>query len=125
MSTDLFSRPFVEALARGELVSQHCEACGTVQRLARLGCTHCGAARLGWRAATPQGTVFAVTVVSRAPSDEFRPLAPYGLAMVDLDDGARLMGHGPLDLQVGQRVRASVFALGERRLVRFEPLTGG
>lgn len=123
MSSDLFSRPFVEALARGALVSQHCEACGAVQRLARLGCTQCGAPRLAWRPATPMGTVFAVTVVSRAPSDEFRPLAPYGLALVDLDDGARLMGHAPLDLQVGQRVRAGVFALGERRLVRFEPAT--
>lgn len=123
MSTDLFSRPFVEALARGALVSQHCEACGTVQRLARLGCTQCGASRLAWRPASAQGTVFAVTVVSRAPSDEFRPLAPYGLALVDLDDGARLMGHAPLELRVGQRVRASVFALGERHLVRFDPLT--
>lgn len=123
MSTDLFSRPFTEALARGELASQHCEDCGAVQRLARLGCTRCGSARLAWRPAPALGTAFAVTVVSRAPSEEFKPLAPYGLALVDLDDGARLMGHAPADLRVGQRVRASVFTLGERRLVRFDPVT--
>ena len=122
MSTDLFSRPFSEALARGALVSQRCEDCGAVQRLARLGCTRCGGARLDWLPASGLGTVFAVTVVSRAPSEEFRPLAPYGLALVDLDDGARLMGHAPADLRIGQRVRASVFSLGERRLVRFDPV---
>lgn len=124
MSTDLFSRPFTEALARGEIVSEHCEDCGAVQRLARVGCTRCGSARLGWRAASRLGTVFAVTVVSRAPTEEFKPLAPYGLALVDLDDGARLMGHAPESLRIGQRVRASVYALGERRLVRFDPVDG-
>ena len=35
MTTDLLSRPFVEALERGELVSQYCTDCATVQRLAR------------------------------------------------------------------------------------------
>lgn len=122
MAVNLVSAPFVDALARGEIVYQHCPDCGAAQRLARYACVHCGGARLEWRPAGGEGTVFAVTVVSRAPSEEFRELAPYGIALVDLDEGARLMGHAPVDLRIGERVRAEVFALGTRRLVRFRRL---
>lgn len=125
MSTNLISAPFVDGLARGEIVYQHCEDCGAAQRLARYACTACGGTRLAWRPAGCDGTVFAVSVVSRAPTEEFKPLAPYGLALVDLDEGARLMGHAPVDLKVGERVRAEVFSLGARRLVRFVPVRGG
>lgn len=119
MSSNLLSAPFVEALARGELVYQRCEDCGAAQRLARFACSACGGARLHWLGASGAGTVFAVSVVARAPSEEFKPLAPYGLALVDLDEGARVMGHAPVDLRIGERVRAEVFSLGERRLLRF------
>lgn len=122
MSNNLVSAPFVDALARGEIAWQRCADCGAAQRLARYACTACGGTRLDWRVSGAQGTVFAVSVVSRAPTEEFRPLAPYGLALVDLDEGARLMGHAPVDLKIGERVRAEVFALGERRLVRFAPV---
>ena len=43
--------------------------------------------RTQWRTASGPGAVFAVTAVQAAPSDEFRPLAPYTLALVDLDEG--------------------------------------
>lgn len=119
MSANLLAAPFVDALARGEIVYQRCEDCGAAQRLARYACSACGSRRLRWQPASGAGTVFAVTVVSRAPSEEFRALVPYGLALVDFDEGARLMGHAPVDLRVGERVRAEVFVLGERRLIRF------
>ena len=122
MSASLLSAPFVDALARGEIVYQRCADCGAAQRLARYACSACAGTRLQWRPAGGEGTVFAVTVVSRPPSEEFRTLVPYGLALVDLDEGARLMGHAPADLRVGQRVRAEVFALGERRLLRFRAI---
>ena len=119
MSANLLGAPFVDALARGEIVYQRCEDCGAAQRLARYACCACASRRLRWVPAEGAGTVFAVTVVSRAPSEEFRALVPYGLALVDLDEGARLMGHAPVDLRIDERVRVEVFALGERRLVRF------
>lgn len=68
------------------------------------------------------GTVFAVTVVSRASAPEFAALVPYALALVDLDEGARLMGHAPVGLRIGQRVRVDVFSPGGRPLLRFRPL---
>ena len=113
------SAPFTEGLARGELRYQACLDCGAPQTLARYACRACGSTRLDWRASTRRGTVYATTVVTRAPSEEFRALAPYTLAIVELDEGPRLMGHAPAGIAIGDRVVAETFAFGARNLVRF------
>ena len=62
-----------------------------------------------------------MTEVKRAPSDEYRPLAPYTLVIVELDEGARLMGHAAPGVVIGQRVRAGFFEHLGRQLIRFAP----
>lgn len=116
---DPISQPFVDALARGELAYQCCAQCGAAQKLARLACSACGSARLDWKASRGNGTVYAVAVVSRAPSDVFRPLAPYTLVLVDLDEGARRMGHADAGIAIGERVSAGFFEHAGRTLIRF------
>lgn len=111
--------PFLEGLQRGELRYQACSACGTAQTLARYACRRCGGAQLEWRKSAGRGVVYAVTVVARAPSEEWRALAPYTLALVDLDEGSRLMGHAEPGLAIGERVAASYFDFAGRRLLRF------
>jgi uncharacterized OB-fold protein len=63
--------------------------------------------------------VFATTVVARAPSKVFQPLAPYTLALVDLDEGARLMGHAEPGTSIGDQVAAGFFEHEGQTLVRF------
>jgi uncharacterized protein len=113
------STPFLEGLARGELRYQRCADCDAPQTLARYACRKCGGTRLEWRTAAGHGTVYAVTVVARAPSEEFRALAPYTLAIVELDEGPRLMGHASPGVAIGDRVRAGTFTFGGHALVRF------
>lgn len=110
---------FLEGLARGVLRCQACTECGAVQRHPRMACEHCGGTRLAWRDTSGHGTVFAASVVARAPSDEFRALVPYTLVLVDLDEGARLMAHAEAGVAIGDRVTASFFDHAGRRLVRF------
>jgi uncharacterized protein len=121
MSTSIhpLSAPFVEGLDRGELRYQACLHCGAAQTLPRYACRMCGGTRLEWRVASGRGTVYATTVVMRAPSDDFRPLAPYTLALVELEEKARLMGHAEPGIAIGDRVAADFFKHGERTLVRF------
>lgn len=114
--------PYVEGLQRGVLRYQHCTTCGGAQTLARYACQHCGAISLVWRDAKGLGTVQAATVVARAPSDEFRPLAPYTLVLVLLDEGARLMAHAQPDVGIGDRVQAAFFEHLGQPLVRFGAL---
>lgn len=116
--------PFVEGLARHELRFQRCNACGTPQTLARHACARCGSESLAWETARGTATLHAVTVVSRAPSDAFRALAPYTLVIAQLDEGPRLMAHAMPGARIGDRVTAGFFVHDGRTLVRFSPATG-
>ena len=118
------SFPYVDGLAHGLVRYQRCTACGTAQRLARYACTACGSRELHWHDGSGLGTVFAVSRVHRAPTDEFKALAPYDLVLVDLNEGARVMGHAAAGLAIGDAVRAEVFRVGERDLLRFVSATG-
>ena len=113
--------PFVEGLALRELRFQCCAACGAAQTLTRHACGRCQGGKFNWRASRGEGAVFAVTVVARAPSEDFRALAPYTLVLVDLDEGFRLMGHALPGTAIGDRVVADYFIHGARTLVRFCP----
>ena len=123
MSSDLkpLSAAYVEGLAASVLRYQACLQCGAAQTLPRYACRRCGGTRLEWRDSQGRGTVHAVSVVMRAPSDEFRPLAPYTLVLVDLDERVRVMAHAQPGVAIGDRVAATFFKQGERTLVRFRP----
>lgn len=122
---DPIARPYVEGLPHGELKYQRCVACGAAQKLARMACSACGAPELEWKKSAGLGTVYAVTLVSRAPSDVFRPLAPYTLVLVDLDEGARRMGHAAPGVAIGERVSAGFFEHDGRTLLRFQRTSSG
>lgn len=113
------SHPFTDGLAQGLLRYQRCEDCGRAQTLTRLACAHCGSARLAWHDADGRGTVVAASVVSRAPSDAFRPLVPYTLVLVELDEGPRVMGHAMPGTEIGDCVKAGTFAHEQRSVLRF------
>lgn len=119
MSTS--SHPFTSALNQGVLRYQRCTDCGRAQTLTRLACSHCGSAALQWHDACGDGTVVAASVVSRAPSDEFRPLAPYTLVLVHLAEGPNVMGHATAGVAIGDSVKAGTFPHGDRQLLRFSP----
>jgi uncharacterized OB-fold protein len=114
------AQPYVDGLKQRLIRFQTCGACGRAQTLAHDACKDCGSEDLRWSDSAGQGTVHAVTVVGRAPSDAFRPLAPYTLVIVALDEGARVMGHATPSIKIGERVVATFFEhLGET-LIKFE-----
>jgi uncharacterized protein len=113
--------PFVEGLARGVVRYQCCATCGSAQTLTRSACSGCGGLDLPWRDAAGTGTVYASTVVHRAPSEAWRALAPYTLVLVDLDEGPRVMAHGAAGLLIGERVQARIRLHAGRHLLTFEP----
>ena len=116
---DKLAAHFWNGCAAGELRYQRCRACAAPQSYPRAFCLRCGGADLEWRIGRGRGTVYAWTRVERAPSDEFRALAPYLIVLVDLDEGYRMMGHGAAQLAIGERVRAGFFEHGRRHLPRF------
>jgi len=116
------SQPFVDGLKQHQVHFQRCKHCQAALTLARYACTECGSDALEWVNSAGTGVVYARTIVSRAPSDLYRPLAPYTLAIVQLDEGSRLMGHATPGVEIGQRVRAGFFEHAGMTLIRFEPI---
>jgi uncharacterized OB-fold protein len=119
------SPPAVPALAdwtRGSagIVFQACASCGHVWYFRRAFCPACGSTGPRDMPSAALGVVHADTLVHRAPTDEFRALAPYRIVLVDLDEGFRMMGHGAPDLAIGDRVRCGFRPLGDRLLPYFE-----
>jgi hypothetical protein len=72
-------------------------------------------------------TVYSYTVVRRALIPELRALVPYVLALVELDEGVRVMtvirGADPDEVAIGMAVRVSFERVGQTTLPIFRPRT--
>lgn len=113
------AQPFIDGILSSTLRYQSCKHCGKPQTLARYMCTYCQSSDLQWKDSCGLGTVQAITEVTRAPTDEFKALAPYTLVIVELKEGFRLMAHAQAGMVIGQQVQSEFFLLGERKLVKF------
>ena len=114
--------PYADGIAQGVLRYQRCADCGAPQSLTRYACQRCGTQNLGWRDSAGAGLVYAITVVTRAPSDDFRALAPYTLVLVDLNEGSRVMAHGAPGLAIGDAVSARTLSHADKSLIVFHRL---
>ncbi|WP_439574147.1 Zn-ribbon domain-containing OB-fold protein [Phreatobacter sp.] len=85
-----------------------CGSCGHRWQFRRIACPACGAGDPQPVEAGGGGTVWSATVVHRAPLPEWQVEGGYGIALVTLDEGPRVMCRGPVDLAIGARVRVMV-----------------
>jgi uncharacterized OB-fold protein len=106
---DAASGPYWEAAAEGRLLLQRCPRCGHRQFYPRHACTRC-AATPEWEEASARGTVHTFTVIRQNHAKPFRDELPYIVAMIDLDEGPRMMGNvtgcDPDEVRVGMPVEA-------------------
>jgi uncharacterized OB-fold protein len=86
------------------LLYERCGACGHREYFRRGFCPRCGSRELQVLRSEGKGSVYAATVVVRAPSPEWREFAPYALLLVDLDEGFRVMVQGADGLAIDQRI---------------------
>ena len=85
--------PYLDGLAAGVLRLQFCAACAAYQFYPRPLCMACGAPAPDWADASGRGRLYAVSWLAMAPSAPFKPLVPYGIGLVDLEEGPRMMAH--------------------------------
>jgi len=102
------------------IVYQQCENCGQLWYFRRPFCPCCGDARANTKATSGRGTVYAATLVARAPSEMLRALAPYRIVLIDAEEGFRMMAHGAKDLEIGDPVTARFQAFGSLLIPFFE-----
>ncbi|MEE3853015.1 Zn-ribbon domain-containing OB-fold protein [Gordonia sp. LSe1-13] len=107
---DADSRPYWAAAAEGQLVLQFCVDCDRPRFYPRHLCPHCHSDEHRWEQASGRGTVYSYSVVHRAPSAAFAGSAPYIVALIDLDEGVRMMSNilaDPSGVAIGARVAVS------------------
>ena len=102
------------------VVYQQCRACRRRWYFGRSFCPHCGSGEPQALEASGRGTVYAATLVTRAPSETLRALAPYRVLLVEAEEGFRLMAHGDPDLAIGDAVKARFREFGPLLIPSFE-----
>lgn len=80
------SEAFWDFAAQGKLMIRVCTACGNQMYYPRLYCTQCLSDALDWRPASGRGTVYSFSAIYRAAE-------PYVIALIDLEDGVRMMSN--------------------------------
>jgi len=120
------SEPFWEATKEHRLILQWCTECDRAIFFPRDNCPLCLSSALEWRPATGHGLVASVTVETSSPNPTIAGGAPYAVALIDLDEGVRMMtnvvGCPPGDVTVGLPVQVTWVPLSDgRNLPQFEP----
>lgn len=104
---DPTTRPFWEAAREERLLIQHCETCDRHQLYPRPFCVGCTSIEIEWVPASGSGTVWSTTRV-HLPADPALGLpTPYDLAIVELDEGPRLLTNLTGRCAIGDRVEVS------------------
>lgn len=115
VATDL-TRPFWLAAKEGKLVIQHCTSCKTNQFFPRPFCLQCMSSEIEWIQSNGTGTVYTFTINRRGSNPYMNARVPYAVAMIELDEGVRLMAN-IVDSALEQ------IKIGCRVCVTFEALT--
>ena len=112
-------------LAAGDFEIQRCNGCGKHIFYPRVLCHYCGSSELEWVPASGKAVVYATSVVRVHPDKG----VDYNIALVDLDEGPRMMTRvvdiDPAGVRIGMQVLAFIGDVEGERAVLFRPAAGG
>jgi len=90
-TTDLETQPFWDGLKEGKFLIRHCNACGRDHYYPRPFCPTCWSDDVSWKEVSGRGKVYTYSVVHVNDLPPFNERVPYVAAIVELDEGPRLM----------------------------------
>jgi uncharacterized OB-fold protein len=88
-----FTRPFWEAAKRHELVMPRCKTCDHLFFYPRSECPRCFSDNIEWVPVSGRGRLYSFTIVNQPANPAFRDDAPHAYAVVQLDEGPRLVSN--------------------------------
>jgi uncharacterized OB-fold protein len=112
------AEPFWDATREERLVLQWCTACERPIHFPREACPRCLGTELEFRPAAGTGTIYALSEMPVPGNAGMAGRAPYLVALVDLDEGVRLLTTIVGDDAAGAQVGSAV-------VVGWEPLADG
>ena len=116
-----------DGIAAGELRIQRCKQCQTLRHPPRPMCGNCQSIERDWLVSKGAGTVYSYVVMHYPPIPGYD--FPLPVALIDLDEGTRLVanvaGCKPSEVKVGMRVQARIENVDEEmKLPMFYPVGG-
>lgn len=115
------SLPYWNAARERRLVVRKCKECGEMHFMPRHLCPACWSDQLEWVDAKGTGTVHSFSIIRRASDPAFAHLVPYVTALIDLDEGPRMMtnvlGDDALSVKIGDRVKVNFEDRGDGALL--------
>ena len=94
---------------------RRCGACGTTHFMPRLLCPVCWNDKLDVVEASGRGKIHSFTVIRRASDPQFADFCPYVVALIDLEEGPRMMANILGDDALEATIDAEVEVLFEDR----------
>lgn len=87
------TQPFWDAVQERRLVMPKCERCGQVTFPPTVACRACGGDAFTWTELSGRGTVYSFVVYHRVYHPAFKDKVPYVVAVVELEEGPRLISN--------------------------------
>lgn len=125
------TQPYWDAADRGELVMQFCASCRQSTFPPRAHCPDCGSSELKWQAVSGKGTIYSYTIAHRPPHPVFADQCPMAIAVVELQEGPRMIsnvvGVEPSKVEVGMAVHVAFESIDDSNVVLpvFSPVKSG
>ena len=117
------SAPFWEGARAHKLLLPRCNACGRFWFPPSRRCVHCLSSDFGWIESEGQGRIYSFVVFHRVYHPAFESDVPYTVAIVELDEGPRLLanivGTSPDDVRCDMRVRVVFEDRGDVTIPQF------
>ena len=110
-SSTSLSQPYWDGAQAHTLLFQECRACGERWHPPMPRCPACYASSFDWLPSAGNGVVYTFTVVHHATHPAFADRVPYVVAVIELDEGPRIVMNVAGQVQCGTRVRVVFEAL--------------
>ena len=88
---DFETQPFWDGCREGKFLIRHCNACGRDHFYPRPFCPTCWSDDVAWKEASGRGTLYTYSIVRVNDLPPFAERVPYVAAVVELDEGPRVM----------------------------------
>jgi uncharacterized protein len=128
VATDLDNKPYWDYIRQHELRVQKCLTCGKLHYPVSPICPHCMGLESDWAKLSGKGKVASFVVVHRGRSPLFPPNAPYVVAIIETEEGIRMLsnvvGCKPEDVKMDMPVELVFQDFGPQLTVpRFKPVS--
>lgn len=114
-----------DCATRERFVIPKCKDCDAVFFYPRVWCPFCFSQNLDWHQASGNGKVYSFSIVHQAPFPAYKNDVPYVLAVIELEEGPRMMANvlhcDPYSVVVDMPVRVTFESRGDMKIPQFQP----